>query len=666
MKKIFTILLFGTLLSGLMAQKKVTFKVDMNSYTGGSFTTVYVSGTFNSWSGNSNALADADADGVWEGTFDINDDSIEYKFTMDNWNKQESLAPGSTCTKTTSGYTNRFQKLTGNVTLDKVCFESCSACTGVKKSVTFNVNMKQYSGSYTNVYVSGTFNSWSGNSNQLTDADGDKIFSGTFDITQDSIEYKFLVDNWKDDEKLASGSACTKTSGGYTNRFTKISGTKTLPNVCWGSCSECTNDVTFKVDMAKYKGAAFTTVYVNGSFNGWCGSCNAMDDSDKNGIWEVKLPIAQDSIEFLYTLDGWTAKEIMKEGSSCTKTTAGYTNRFLKITGNTVLDVTCFESCVNCANTKEKANVTFRVDMSKNTATYNAVNLNGSFNGWCGACTPLTDANNDKVYEVTLSLNATDTFEYLFTLDGWSAQEKFTGGEGCTKTTGQYTNRMVSVKGDSTLPAVCWESCVSCANTVKKANVTFKVDLSKYAFSYKAVNLIGSFDGWCASCNPMTDADSNKIYEITLPMTNPDTIEYLFAVDGWNESFKGGESCTKTTGQYINRISIINGDVSMPAVCWEKCETCGTLGNANIAAGNVRVFPNPGNGIFKVSALFSKLTSGNLEVYDVVGHKLYSKGFSGNAIDTEINLNSAKAGMYLMVINTTEGSYQERIFINSK
>jgi hypothetical protein len=279
-----------------------------------------------------------------------------------------------------------------------------------------------------------------------------------------------------------------------------------------------------------------------------------MDDSDKNGIWEVKLPIIQDSIEFLYTLDGWSVKEMMKEGSSCTKTTAGYTNRFLKITGNTVQDVTCFESCVSCANTKEKANVTFRVDMSKNTATYTAVHLNGSFNGWCGTCTPLTDANNDKVYEVTLPLNATDTFEYLFTLDGWSAQEKFTGGESCTKTTGQYTNRMGVVTADTTLPAVCWEKCVSCI----------------------------------------------------------------------------------------------------------------TLGNSVITPNSVKVFPNPGIGQFNVSASFSNLTSGNIEVFDVVGHKLYNKGFSGNAINTEINLSSAKAGMYLMVINTAEGSYQERIFINSK
>lgn len=554
MKKIITALFLSALFTGLTAQKKVTFQVDMNEYAGGSFTTVYVSGNFNSWSGNSNALSDANKDGVWDGTIDITDDSIEYKFTMDNWSKQEKLTVGSSCTKTTGGYTNRFVKLTGNTTLNKVCFESCAACSVTKKLVTFNVNMKQYSGSYTNVYVSGNFNNWSGNSNQLTDADGDKIFSGTFDITQDSIEYKFTVDNWKGEEKLTSGSACTKTTGIYTNRFLIVTGTKVLSNVCWASCSECTNDITFKVDMNKYKGAAFTGVFVNGSFNGWCGNCNPMADADKDGIWEVKLPLPQDSIEFLFTLDGWAVKEMMKEGSSCTKTTAGYTNRFMKITGNAVLDAVCFESCVSCANTKEKANVTFKVDLSKYTSSFTAVNLNGSFNGWCGTCNTMTDADNDKVYEITLPLNATDTFEYLFTLDGWATKETFAGGESCTKTTGQFTNRMGVVKADTTLPAVCWEKCVSCA----------------------------------------------------------------------------------------------------------------TLGNANIASGGVKVYPNPGNGLFVVNAMFSSMTSGSIEITDVVGQKIYSKGFSGNSINTEINLNSAKPGMYLIVINTAEGSYQERIFINSK
>lgn len=465
MKKLYTLLVFGLASVAAFAQSKqnVTFKVDMNNYSATSYSAVYVNGTYNSWCGTCNPLTDSDQDGVWEGTFEITADSIEYKFTLDGWNGQENLTAGTSCTKTTSGFTNRFVKLNGDVTLDKVCWNSCDACAQVtKKTVVFNVNMKQYGKSYSKVYVSGSFNGWSGNANEMTDADGDKIYSDTVELTEDSIEYKFQVDGWADDEKLTDGSSCTKTTSGFTNRFAKLTGNKVFGNVCWASCSECTNDVTFKVDMNKYAGASFTGVYVNGSFNGWCGSCNPMTDDDKDGVWEVKLPLPQDSIEFKYTLDGWNGQESLQEGSSCTKTTSGFTNRFLKITGATVLDVVCWESCVTCANTKEKANVTFQVDIRGFAGTFATVNLNGTFNGWCGSCIGMTDDNKDSIYTVTVPLFAGDTIEYKFTADGWANDEKFVGGEPCTKTTGGFTNRYNVVTGDTTYPVVCWAKCTTC------------------------------------------------------------------------------------------------------------------------------------------------------------------------------------------------------------
>jgi len=465
MKKLYTLLVFGLTSVAAFAQSKqnVTFKVDMNNYTGASYSTVYVNGTYNSWCGSCNPLSDADQDGVWEGTFEITADSIEYKFTLDGWNVDEKLTAGTSCTKTSGGFTNRFVKLSGDVTLDKVCWASCDACSQVtEKTVVFNVNMKQYGKSFSKVFVSGTFNSWSANSNEMTDPDGDMIYSDTVVLTDDSIEYKFQVDEWKDDEKLTDGTSCTKTTSGFTNRFAKLTGNKVFSNVCWASCSECTNDVTFKVDMNKYAGASFTGVYVNGSFNGWCGSCNPMSDDDKDGIWEVKLPLPQDSIEFKYTLDGWNGQESLQEGTSCTKTTSGFTNRFLKITGATVLDVVCWESCVSCADTKEKANVTFQVDIRGFGGSYSTVNLNGTFNGWCGSCIAMTDDNKDSIYTVTVPLFAGDTIEYKFTADGWANDEKFAGGEPCTKTTGGFTNRYNVVTGDTTYPVVCWAKCTTC------------------------------------------------------------------------------------------------------------------------------------------------------------------------------------------------------------
>ena len=62
----------------------------MNDYAY-SFGTVYVSGDFNGWSGTANPLSDSDNDGVWTGTYPICADSIELKYTLDDWDTDEGL-----------------------------------------------------------------------------------------------------------------------------------------------------------------------------------------------------------------------------------------------------------------------------------------------------------------------------------------------------------------------------------------------------------------------------------------------------------------------------------------------------------------------------------------------------------------------------------------------
>ena len=110
--------------------------------------------------------------------------------------------------------------------------------------------------------------------------------------------------------------------------------------------------------------------------------------------------------------------------------------------------------------------MTFQVDMSEYTGTYGTVNLNGSFAGWCGACIPMDDSDADGIYTVTVDI-APDTIEYKFTLDGWTAQEEFAGGESCTSTIDGFTNRSFAVEADATLPVVCYNSCDACGGGVE-------------------------------------------------------------------------------------------------------------------------------------------------------------------------------------------------------
>jgi hypothetical protein len=90
----------------------------MNGVTG--FTQPTVNGTFNGWSGTANPLTDANNDGIWELVIALPAGTYEYKFAADSWNIQESLTPGSSCTVTNFGFTNRTVTVSSDIVLDAV------------------------------------------------------------------------------------------------------------------------------------------------------------------------------------------------------------------------------------------------------------------------------------------------------------------------------------------------------------------------------------------------------------------------------------------------------------------------------------------------------------------------------------------------------------------
>jgi beta-glucanase (GH16 family) len=215
--------------------------------------------------------------------------------------------------------------------------------------------------------------------------------------------------------------------------------------------------------------------------------------------------------------------------------------------------------------------VTFKVEVNDlGLAPSDIVYLNGTFNGWCGSCAPMTDQGNG-IWSITLPLSA-GLYEYKFTVNGWNNQEVFTGGEECTLTTGEFVNRAIQVADNTVLPAVCWESCQICDAF---SDVTFQVDMTSYPEPFSLVNVSANFNGWCGDCNPMLDTDGDGIYTatVTLPFG---TYEYKFSLDNWNvaENFEPGEPCTNTTDIFTNRIITIDSATLLPEVCWNSCTAC--------------------------------------------------------------------------------------------
>jgi hypothetical protein len=112
----------------------VTFAVDM-SQVGFSYEVPELNGSFNNWCGNCAPLTDVDGDQIYSITIPLNPGSYTYKFSYDTWTGQEELIPGSPCTLTESGFTNRALEVTDTAVLTNVCWGSCEACiVGVEEN----------------------------------------------------------------------------------------------------------------------------------------------------------------------------------------------------------------------------------------------------------------------------------------------------------------------------------------------------------------------------------------------------------------------------------------------------------------------------------------------------------------------------------------------------
>lgn len=331
-------------------------------------------------------------------------------------------------------------------------------------NVTFRVDMSQQS-NFTTPEVNGTFNAWCGNCFPMTDADGDNIWEATTDLPAGTHQYKFSADAWAIQETLLPGSACTVTGSGYTNRTISVTGDMVLPVVCWGSCVDCASSpnvytVVFQVDMSNVD-SVFTTPEVNGTFNGWCGSCTAMFDPEGDNIWSVPVVLQEGNYEYKFSHDNWLGQEPLVPGSSCTLSGGGYTNRAISVTGNDTLEAVCYGSCTPCGQSSGPYNVTFAVDMSEVGFSFVTPEVNGDFNVFCGSCAPMSDPDGDQIYTITIPLNP-GSYVYKFSYDNWSGQEELIPGSACTLTGSGFTNRTLEVTENTVLSNVCWSSCEAC------------------------------------------------------------------------------------------------------------------------------------------------------------------------------------------------------------
>jgi hypothetical protein len=135
-------------------------------------------------------------------------------------------------------------------------------------------------------------------------------------------------------------------------------------------------------------------------------------------------------------------------------------------------------------------------------------------------------------------------------------------------------------------------------------DVTFQLDLTQAPSEITAPEVNGEFNGWCGSCNPMTDENGDGIWEVTIPLA-PGGYLWKFSSNNWEyQELPVGVNASSCfafdEGGFVNRFLIVNSDSipqTLPVYCWESCLFCGAVeGCTDPEANNWNPWANADDG----------------------------------------------------------------------
>ncbi len=430
-------------------------------------------------------------------------------------------------------------------------------------------------------------------------------------------------------------------------------------------------DVTFSVDMNEYTDA-FTTVYVSGSFNGWNGTANPMEDADGDGVWTTTVTVPQGEIEYKFQVDDWTADERFNRFDECVKVVddgAGgiFVNRVAFVTDNITEGPYCFGQCYACG---DSYTVTWNVDFSSTT-----IGPGGPFvaGGCCfgNSVHALTDDDGDGIYSLTVRRQAGFESHYTFLSDAcadWSCKELI-AGQDCSDPN-NFDDRFLPALTEDVVINTCYGQCIDGAcEVIPRILTTFQVNMNNETVSPEGVRIAGTFNGW--QDEMMTD-EGNGTYSFTVELDAGD-YEYKFknGPDGW-EAFAEGEPCTMTTDDgsgniFINRFVNLSGNTAeevLTEYCFNTCDNCSVSVDDLIIDNSLfAIQPTMSNAYFDIT--FGTQKAINLRVVAVDGRVVTNNKLPTGTGNYRLDATAMDQGMYLVSIMTDTAISTQRIMVTN-
>ena len=161
---------------------------------------------------------------------------------------------------------------------------SNATCIPQNVNVTFRVDMSKVTSGFVTPEINGTWNSFCGNCDPMSDPDGDNIWEKTISLYTGIYEFVYSADNLTIQETIDPSASCGNGSLFLPRRFLNVGGQDiVMPVVCWESCDQCNGFPQPPVGINCNTGNAgiiFSDDFE--SQGGWTG-----DYGTGNGIWQI-------------------------------------------------------------------------------------------------------------------------------------------------------------------------------------------------------------------------------------------------------------------------------------------------------------------------------------------------------------------------------------------
>ena len=405
---------------------------------------------------------------------------------------------------------------------------------------TFSVDMSCAEVSFETVYITGPFCSWCDAGYPLTDEDGDQIWTGTYSFPEGGLEFKYMVDNFANQENLIGDGACAPVTDGssYANRQINIEANGSTSHI-YGRCSACDDEPPPAVDFETITFDDESITYTLTGFGGAENSTVVADPSD--GANQVVQVVKSGTAEL------WAGTTVSTQANSAV--------------GVIPMDAENTRITVRVWSPDAGIQVRLKVENSAdNTVTVETEATTTVSNGW-----------ETLTFDFAQQATGTAAFNPVSTYDKLSIFFNFgiTGAEAGEKT--YYFDDITFIGGTTPPPEPM------------SYPITFEVDMNcpEAPETFNTVHITGPFCGWCGNGFDLTDEDGDGIWTGTFNFDSGD-LEYKIIVDGFagqedllDDVQAGDGACAPITdgAGYANRQTAIT-EASTLNLIYGRCSAC--------------------------------------------------------------------------------------------